>query len=81
VHIPSRSIKLYLVVYGRLEVKLILVSYFVNKDDEIRSITNPEQGFLYKISKNDRRCEVQKEALTGESLKFSTLRYHLHWQY
>lgn len=40
-------------------------SYFVNKNDQIRSIANPEQEFNFFISKNERVCEAQREAMNS----------------
>lgn len=42
-------------------------SYFITEKDSIRSIANPEQEFNYFISKNERVCEVQREAMSCSS--------------
>ncbi|WEW60537.1 hypothetical protein PRK78_006024 [Emydomyces testavorans] len=39
------------------------LGYFINDNDQIRMISDPEQGFLYKINTNDRYNEMQKEAM------------------
>ncbi|EEQ30544.1 hypothetical protein McanCB56680_007104 [Microsporum canis] len=39
------------------------LGYFVNDDDQIRMISNPEEKFLYKINANERYNELQKEAM------------------
>lgn len=41
-------------------------SYFINDDDQIRMIIDPEQRFLYKINANDRYNELQKEAMNSK---------------
>ncbi|PGH09876.1 hypothetical protein AJ79_05603 [Helicocarpus griseus UAMH5409] len=39
------------------------LGYFINDRDQIKMISNPEQGFLFKINTNDRYNEMQKEAM------------------
>ncbi|KAF9891730.1 hypothetical protein FE257_003211 [Aspergillus nanangensis] len=39
------------------------LGYFVNEHDQIRMISNPDLGFQFKINKNDRWNEVQREAM------------------
>ncbi|KAI9752773.1 MAG: hypothetical protein M1815_000286 [Lichina confinis] len=39
------------------------LGYFVNADDEIRSIADPSKTFQYRINKNERYNEVNKEAI------------------
>ncbi len=41
--------------------------YYLNEQDQIRSIGNPDQEFNYFISKNERVCEVQREAMSGNA--------------
>ncbi|KAF3490910.1 uncharacterized protein GIQ15_00427 [Arthroderma uncinatum] len=41
------------------------LGYFVNDDDQIRMIGDPEAGFLYKINANERYNEQQREAMNG----------------
>lgn len=42
--------------------------YYLNKDDQIRSIARPDQEFNYFISKNEHLCDVQREAMNSNSL-------------
>lgn len=39
------------------------LGYFVNEKDQIRSITRPDHEFNFFISKNERVCETQREAM------------------
>ncbi|KAK2867998.1 hypothetical protein FQN49_003260 [Arthroderma sp. PD_2] len=39
------------------------LGYFVNENDQIRMISDPEQRFLYRINANERYNELQKEAM------------------
>ncbi|KAI1947238.1 hypothetical protein LOZ12_000791 [Ophidiomyces ophidiicola] len=39
------------------------LGYFINEDDQIRMIVDPEQKFLFRINTNDRYNEVQREAM------------------
>ncbi|KAL4751592.1 hypothetical protein BDW72DRAFT_212657 [Aspergillus terricola var. indicus] len=39
------------------------LGYFINDKDQIRKIADPKQGFQYKINRNDRWNEVQRNAL------------------
>ncbi|KAK2734263.1 hypothetical protein FQN57_001724 [Myotisia sp. PD_48] len=39
------------------------LGYFVNENDQIRMIADPNERFLYKINANDRYNEMQKEAM------------------
>ncbi|CAL5870293.1 uncharacterized protein PFLUO_LOCUS4528 [Penicillium psychrofluorescens] len=39
------------------------LGYFVTENDQIRMISNPEEAFLYKINRNERWNELQKEAM------------------
>lgn len=39
--------------------------YFVNEEDEIRSIENPKAYFKFFITRNDRHNCVQREAMNG----------------
>ncbi|OJD15018.1 hypothetical protein AJ78_04703 [Emergomyces pasteurianus Ep9510] len=39
------------------------LGYFVNDQDQIKMISNPEEDFLFKINANDRYNELQKEAM------------------
>ncbi|KAJ5808490.1 hypothetical protein N7474_009759 [Penicillium riverlandense] len=39
------------------------LGYFVTENDQIRMISNPEENFLYKINRNERWNELQKEAM------------------
>lgn len=41
------------------------LGYFVNSDDQIRKITDPEQSYQYKIDRVDRVNNVYKEAMNG----------------
>ena len=42
-----------------------IYSYFVNGNDQIKMIADPERDFLFKINANDRFNEMQKEAMNG----------------
>ncbi|KAJ5094486.1 hypothetical protein N7456_010347 [Penicillium angulare] len=39
------------------------LGYFINGKDQIRQISNPEQGFVFKINRNDRYNVRQREAM------------------
>ncbi|KAK0509849.1 hypothetical protein JMJ35_007243 [Cladonia borealis] len=39
------------------------LGYYVNEKDQIRSTAHPDQEFNFFISKNERVCEVQREAM------------------
>ncbi|OAX79590.1 hypothetical protein ACJ72_06094 [Emergomyces africanus] len=39
------------------------LGYFINDQDQIKMISNPEEDFLFKINANDRYNELQKEAM------------------
>ncbi|KKZ61543.1 hypothetical protein EMCG_03877 [[Emmonsia] crescens] len=39
------------------------LGYFINDQDQIKMISNPEEDFLFKINVNDRYNEMQKEAM------------------
>lgn len=41
------------------------LGYFVNDNDQIRMIRNPDEKFLYAIDKNERVNEMQKEAMNS----------------
>ena len=41
------------------------IRYFINDRDQIRKISDPKQEFLFKINKNDRWNEMQREAMNG----------------
>jgi len=43
------------------------LGYFVNGNDQIRQIANPDQKYQYKVNRNDRVNEVYKEAMNSES--------------
>ena len=43
------------------------LGYFINEQDEIRSIENPKAYFKFFLSKNDRHNIVQREAMNGIS--------------
>ena len=45
------------------------LSYYINEKDQIRSIAHPDQEFNFFISKNERVCEVQREAMNSQSLQ------------
>ncbi|EDN08878.1 predicted protein [Histoplasma mississippiense (nom. inval.)] len=40
-------------------------SYFINDQDQIKKISNPEEDFVFKINTNDRYNEMQKEAMNS----------------
>ena len=42
-------------------------SYFINEEDEVRSIANPEYYFKYFISRNERYNERQRFAMNCTS--------------
>ncbi|ODH30339.1 hypothetical protein ACO22_03614 [Paracoccidioides brasiliensis] len=44
------------------------LGYFINERDQIKMITNPEEGFLYKINANDRYNVMQKEAMNSKPI-------------
>ena len=46
-----------------------VLRYSINEKDQIRSIAHPDQEFNFFISKNERICEVQREAMNSTSLK------------
>ena len=48
---------------------LIKTRYYINEKDQIRSIAHPDQEFNFFISKNERVCEVQREAMNSQSLR------------
>ncbi|KAL4952328.1 Arb2 domain-containing protein [Aspergillus filifer] len=39
------------------------LGYFINDKDQIRKISDPTQGFQFKINRNDRWNDVQREAM------------------
>ncbi|PGH05043.1 hypothetical protein GX51_03140 [Blastomyces parvus] len=39
------------------------LGYFINDQDQIKKISNPEEDFVFKINTNDRYNEMQKEAM------------------
>lgn len=39
--------------------------YFINDNDQIRQIANPEAEYQYKINRNDRFNVKQREAMNG----------------
>lgn len=39
--------------------------YFINDNDQIKKISDPEQDFQFKINKNSRWNEAQREAMNG----------------
>ncbi|KAK2808976.1 hypothetical protein FQN50_004250 [Emmonsiellopsis sp. PD_5] len=39
------------------------LGYFINDNDQIKMISNPEENFLFRIDANDRYNEMQKEAM------------------
>ncbi|KAK2766505.1 hypothetical protein FQN53_006722 [Emmonsiellopsis sp. PD_33] len=39
------------------------LGYFINDNDQIKMISNPEEDFLFRINANDRYNEMQKEAM------------------
>lgn len=41
--------------------------YFVTDQDQIRKISDPTQEFQYKINRNGRWNDVQREAMNGRS--------------
>ncbi|KAI5289507.1 hypothetical protein KEM52_000761 [Ascosphaera acerosa] len=41
------------------------LGYFVNENDQIRSIEDPDQPFRYKVNTNERYNDVRKEALNA----------------
>jgi hypothetical protein len=41
-------------------------SYFMNDNDQIRRISDPEQEFQFKINRNPRWNELQREAMNGQ---------------
>lgn len=45
---------------------LIMASYFINEDDEIRSIEDDRYYFHYFIDKNTRLNDCQRYAFNGE---------------
>jgi hypothetical protein len=46
------------------------LGYFVNKHQQIRSKSNPEQRFIYRISNNERYNEVHRDAMNRTSRSF-----------
>lgn len=44
------------------------LGYFINEDDEIRSIRDPQYYFNFFLSKNSRINAVQREALNGKAM-------------
>ena len=43
-------------------------SYFINQNYQVRQIKDPQKGFHFFISKNERVLEVQREAFNSELL-------------
>ncbi len=43
------------------------LGYFINDNDQIRQIANPDQKYQYKINRSDRVNDVYKEAMNSES--------------
>ncbi|KAL1998532.1 hypothetical protein VTN02DRAFT_6012 [Thermoascus thermophilus] len=41
------------------------LGYFINDNDQIRKISDPEAGFQFKINRNDRWNELNREAMNG----------------
>ncbi|KLJ11471.1 hypothetical protein EMPG_13330 [Blastomyces silverae] len=39
------------------------LGYFINDQDQIKKISNPEEDFVFRINTNDRYNEMQKEAM------------------
>jgi hypothetical protein len=42
-----------------------LLGYFINDDDQVRQIQNPDQKYQFKVNRNDRVNEVYKETMNG----------------
>lgn len=53
-------------------------SYFINEDDEIRSIENRDNYFQFFISRNPRWNDRQRYAMNGESHDTFTLPFGSH---
>lgn len=49
---------------------LIENSYFINDQDQIKKIADPKQDFQFKINKNHRWNDKQKEAMNCTSFIF-----------
>ena len=50
--------------------------YFINDKDQIRSIDNPADEFNFKISRNSRVNDVQREAMNSQSPHLSAHSSH-----
>ncbi|KAH0543745.1 hypothetical protein FGG08_001927 [Glutinoglossum americanum] len=46
---------------------LAQLGYFIDGKDEVKSITNPEEDFKYKVTRNERYNDLRKEAYTCSS--------------
>lgn len=53
------------------EPTLEKLGFFVNDDDQIRMIKNPEQKYRYEINKNDRINQLYKQANNSKLLDVS----------
>lgn len=42
--------------------------YFINEEDEVRSIENPDNYYKYFLTRNERHNERQRYAFNGESV-------------
>lgn len=45
------------------------MGYFLNDDDQIRQIRNPEQAYQFKVNANDRINDMYKEAMNSTLLR------------
>lgn len=54
----------------------VCISYFINDIDEIKSIADPSKTFEYRINKNERYNEKQREAMNCMSPMYSFLHTH-----
>jgi hypothetical protein len=54
---------------------LLCTRYFVNDEDQIRMIADPQLRFLFKISSNDRYNEMQREAMDSKRPFFLFFKY------
>ena len=46
---------------------LTQLGYFVNNEDQVRQLLNPEQKYRYLVSRNDRVNELFREAMNSKS--------------
>lgn len=52
----------------QIPADLQALGYYVNNEDQIRQIRNPDQKYQHQVNKNERVNEMHREAINGKSL-------------